>query len=226
MANYHASMTTDARSRILAAGLVPFSNEERGRLRLYVEKADEIRSSRFFERQHVIRPNLEEGVPFTYVLENAEREVVSAVMPPLRLLYATTENVSFRGILSLIGRKAVERSSPESARIRTALRQFSRAATEVLKFDPDMGISSVDENGDLVTVSKPTMREILEDWLYGEYLHTDPLRRARLDQWRSIGVHEKLFLDAVRSLGDVYIQFADEIVTPILAESSLASSNS
>jgi len=38
--------------------------------------------------------------------------------------------------------------------------------------------------------------------------------------WRS----RKLFLDAVRSLGAVYIEFADEIVAPILAEPSLLGS--
>ena len=199
----------------LANALTAFEPAELARLRRYRKKTDELRHSRFMCEAQEFRPWTDENSIVFYEISNASREVVNAVVPPLRLLYSQRDTVSFARIRAMIGGHCSSRGTTDAESLRELLRLFKERVHKVMAVDPDMGHYRV-ESGQVIEAHEPTTREIFEDWLYGEYLHDDEERLARIDRWRGIGIHEFLFLEAARELAAAYVDFADAIVSPIL----------
>jgi len=200
----------------LESALDKFGQVELQRLRRYVEKADELRGSQFLSEQQAFQPQTDHAGHVTYEITNATREVVSAIIPPLRMLYSQNDNVSFVRVRALIGRHAAARKTAEGDRLLEILTLYKLRANQILTFDPDMGMYEVGEMGEVTPTHKPTTREIFEDWLYGEFLHDDEERLARIEGWRSIGIHEFLFLSTARQLAVLYAQFGNRVVRPIV----------
>lgn len=214
--------TIDTASLDLESALAKFERLELQRLRRYAEKADQLLKSRFLQEQQTFNPSTDANGVVIYEITNASREVVSAVIPPLRLLYSQRDNVSFVRVRGLIGRHAATRGTKEAARLLEILNLYKLRANQILSVDPDMGTYHVDERGEITPIHVPTTREIFEDWLYGEFLHADEERLARIDGWRSIGIHEFLFLSTARQLSVLYSEFSDRIVRPIVDRPGLA----
>jgi hypothetical protein len=200
--------------------LVPFDPAELERLRRYARKAEFLRCSEFFRQPQSFSPVVNEDGVVSYTIGNASAEMINAITPPLRLFYSQRDNISFARIGSMVGLHASQRATVDSAALLGSLKAFRQRLTEILSEDPDMGMYTF-KDGAVTARHKPSMKEIFEDWLYGEYLHDDEARIARIEAWRGIGIHEFLFLSTARSLGAAYIDFASDVVEPILAELSL-----
>lgn len=216
-----AGMTAATKRSTDTSALTPFELSDIARLRRYAQKAHELRDSQFMREPQEFRPSTDEYGFVTYEISNASREVVSAIMAPLRLLYSQRDNVSFARTRAMIGQHAPAQGTAAAECLRERLRDFKKGLQEVMAVDPDMGQYQVDEAGEITTIHEPTTHEIFEDWLYGEYLHDDEDRLARIESWRSIGIHEFLFLRTARDLVTVFADFASEIVSPILGEPAL-----
>ncbi len=204
--------------------LTAFQRADLERLRRYHRKAEELRASHFLSEPQHFRTRTDSRGQVAYEISNASREVVSAIVAPLRLLYSQRDNVSFNRIRAMIGRHASSPPTKDAAALLALLAFYKTRLNQGMSFDPDMGIFHVDEAGEVTPIHVPTTREIFEDWLYGEFLHDDEERLSRIEDWRSIGIHEFLFLSTARELATLYVEFADRVVGPILNEPRLAAS--
>jgi hypothetical protein len=83
-----------------------------------------------------------------------------------------------------------------------------------------MVAESTDTEGNVT--SRPTSpREVFEDWMYGERLHDDEDRLARIAPFRDSGVHRFTALSVGTDLMRVYVSLSHWLLPPVLAEPSL-----
>ena len=78
----------------------------------------------------------------------------------------------------------------------------------------------VDDEGNTVSETLVAPDEPFWDWMYGVYLHADPEKYARVQQWQYIGAHKFNFLKMASDLARVYFAFSG-IVRDVLDEPDL-----
>jgi hypothetical protein len=66
-----------------------------------------------------------------------------------------------------------------------------------------------------------TPRQAFLDWLYGEVLHDDEDKLARVDVFRPHGIHLHTAIAVATSLTHVYLWVSKQIIARVLREESL-----
>jgi hypothetical protein len=200
----------------------PFSKDEAGRLRHYIELCEKLRGSRFFD-QYVQRFEIKASSDsISFELPYDDDEAVTTMVARLRKLHLEERPgaASFPRTVRLLRQHTQGRNNPSVDWIRKLLDHYEQQvdlATQAVVIGLSREVTDAQGN----TISEPvTPDENLWDWVYGELLHDDADRRARLKAWAPIEAHRFNFLKIASDLAKVYYSFSG-IVREVLEESVL-----
>jgi hypothetical protein len=210
----------------LREALDPFSIEETHRLRRYVELAEELKACRFFQpRKQTLEISFsaEDGMTFT-LPHGDDDELITAMAARLRTLHtegSRAGTASFGRTARLLRAHATAQQNASADWIRTLLDHYE-AQVELASNSALIGLvrEDVDDEGNTVSETLVAPDEPFWDWMYGVYLHADPEKYARVQQWQYIGAHKFNFLKMASDLARVYFAFSG-IVRDVLDEPDL-----
>jgi hypothetical protein len=208
----------------LVQALAPFSSEEVRRLRRYIELANELRESRFFDqRVQKFEINVSpEGMTFDLPY-GKDDELVTTMVARLRKLHTPGKpgTASFEQTSNLLRAHTDGRDNASADWFRRVLDHY-HARVELAMRESLIGLvrEQVDAEGKTVSETVPP-HEMFWDWVYGVYLHDDEDRLARIEAWRLTGAHKFNFLKMASDLAKIYFSFFG-IVRDVLNEPSLA----
>jgi len=196
----------------VAAIYTPFDAAEVDRMDKFVTNVEAMTARSFFaDPTRSLRIEGGEHQPTTVRLLDIDEEAIDAVTPRFRRLYMPTEAASFHKTFELLKRHVVRRSPPREAVLRE-LAAFEPWEQKMLNATP-------------VTIMRAgermTPHEIVEAYLYAEYLHDDVKLGMKLAEFEPFD--EALrdeFLRVMYVLARVYY-VGRNVVKPILEESSL-----
>jgi hypothetical protein len=208
-----------------ADALTPFANAERERLLRYLARLDRLLRARFFqtEAKITVKFDRERGWGYDAPWEQDE-EAIDAMLPRLRILYerGRPTSVTYPRTVALL--RAHVTATAEGARLTASLNDYDETHKQILE-DETGGLSMVtnDEEGNVTDRRPIPAGEAFLDWLYGEHLHDDEVRLARIEPWRDFGMHRYLALDTARKLTLLYHHFGHHVVRPVVDEPGLLS---
>jgi hypothetical protein len=212
-----------------AEALAPFSREEQLRLVRYTVRADRLARCSFWEREQkmTVTGGEGQGQPLTVEMPHAEDpfdEAIDAMFQRLRIFYQPGRKsaASFERIIDMLREHASVNSSAESEKFLGLLDECTQVHEKAASTSPGIELTIEIANSAGIQVSSTTdPREAFEDWLYGEYLHDDEVRLARIEQWRHLGGHLFVALAVARNLGRFYVSFSNNVVERVSAEPTL-----
>jgi hypothetical protein len=212
----------------LADALTPFSRQEQARLVRYGVRAERLASCSFFKRDKPgLTMNMNPTEGFTAEMPHApdeDDEAIDAMYQRLRNLYSPGRSTaaSFKRIVGLLRDHAAAKGSPDANALLSLLDEVEKAEERAATTGPGIGMvrETRDETGNVISHSTHP-REVLEDWMYGEHLHDDEDRLARIEPFRDIGAHRFTALSVATDLARVYVSFSRWIVARVLDEASL-----
>lgn len=206
--------------------LTPFSSVETKRLRRYALKTAELRNMTFVQtRPKKLNMSYDAEKGFTYeIVPEYSSEVVSAALPPIRLLSSTGNNIAFKNIIAML--RAHLRETEAGKALAATLDHIE--TNTMAAFSQGIGIGftleSTDAHGAQVS-RQQTTREVFEDWLNGEYMHDNEARIERLENLRDIGAHWFTFIVVAWEFAIRACAFGPLVVEPILDVESLHESS-
>jgi hypothetical protein len=208
----------------LREALEPFTAEEVRQLRRYIELAQELRDSRFFEQyRQTFEIRFSEGTMTSELPFGEDDELITTMVARLRKLHSPGREAgtaSFERIVRLFRAHGDVIDNASADWFRKVLDHY-QAQVELASTSALIGLAKerVDEEGDTVseTVSPADM---FWDWVYGVYLHDDPGRFARVQEWSFTGAHKFNFLKMASDLAKIYYSFLG-IVRDVLEEPGL-----
>ena len=132
---------------------------------------------------------------------------------------------SFKRTVQLLRAHTVEGDSSNADWFRKVLDHYE-GQVELATESALIGLAKerVDDEGNTISEAV-SPDETFWDWVYGVYLHDDPDRLARVEEWRLIGAHKFNFLKMASDLAKVYYSFFG-IVRDVLEEPGLVPSAS
>jgi uncharacterized protein YkuJ len=209
----------------LTDALAPFTQEEFARLRRYVELAEELKRSRYFQQKESQKLEINfsgERASFDFRYPEDE-ELVTVMVARLRKLHTRGRpgTASFKRTVLLLRQHTEGRAGTSTDWFRKVL-EWHEAYVEQISTSALVGLAreSVDDEGNVVEeVARPA--ETFWDWVYAVYLHADEDRLARIESWRPFGGLQKfIFLQMATDLSRAYYGFFG-IVREVLEEPGL-----
>jgi hypothetical protein len=213
-----------------AEALSPFSREEQARLVRYTVRAERLANCSFFERREQrlsANYSVDEGltVAMTHAPVKEEDEAIDAMFQRLRIFYAPgrARSTSFSRTMTLLRAHAEASPGDESAKLIGLLDAIKQTEERAATSGPGIGMVIETRLQDGSKSSRNVEpREAFEDWMYGEHLHDDEERLARIEPFRDHGVHRYVALAVATDLAHVYIWVSRWLLIPhVLAQATL-----
>jgi hypothetical protein len=207
----------------LADALTPFSPEEVDRLKRYVERAKQLKESRFFQQEAKFNINVSpEGMTFD-LPRGEDEELVTTMVARLRNLHSEGRpgTASFVRTVRMLRGHTEGRKNPSADWFRKVLDDREARVEQVMSTSV-IGLvrEHVDAEGNVVSTEEVAPDEPFWDWIYGVYLHDDEGRLARVQSWAPQPVHQFNFLQMANDLARLYYAFSG-IVLEVLEEPAL-----
>lgn len=192
----------------ITEAFAPFDAAETRRLRRFVKRVEQLRGSSFFETPgHQITATYAGGGQFNIRAESAGDEAVRAVVGPFRELYTDSEPTSAMSALKLLESHARAADRECNERLIEQLRAVRRAIKERRQRDP-RGVF-LEEQADGGSAAVPP-HQIIDTWLYGEYLHYDPAKADRIEEHEGITEMLRFSLEsAIRDFTEFWARIAE-----------------
>lgn len=186
------------------------TDDERSAMRRYLKLTDELRTCRYFvEDERSMSVTLDHGVTTSWEQTLPSAGATRDMLGVLRQLFGDGERASFASVVKVVRRLA----DPETEAGAFLLRQvtaFERAKQGVL--------DSWDAQPGGTEASPRTPLETFLDWMYGEFLHSDADKAARIEALDTeFRLYEWHFHWVVERLAILFAQFA-AIVRGVLAQ--------
>lgn len=223
-----ASAAVSARDVVFADALTPFAREEQARLVRYVVRAERLHRCSFWGRQRSLTIKAGMDEPLTFEMPDHDDpfdEATDAMFQRLRHFYqrGVKRAASYERISGMLREHAKAAGTAEADRLLQLLDHCDALVENAAMSGPGIGLvrEHFDEATGTTTSYPTTPREVFEDWLYGEYLHDDEDRLARIEPWRDLGAHLFTALAVARDLAQFYIAFSNDLVQRVLDEPSL-----
>lgn len=227
----------DERGRLLpedvdfGLAFTPFTDAERARLARYVKRADRLAAANFWKRTTEHRTTLKitrdapPSLEMTHVEgEGDEDEGLHVMFGRLRHFYqeGNPHAASFPRILKTLRNHASARGGVEGGRMLELLGEIEEWHERVQVEGYGMGLSAETRQTDGSVVAQTvTPRQAFLDWLYGEVLHDDEEKLARVEVFRPHGIHLHTAIAVATSLTHVYLWVSKQIIARVIAEESL-----
>jgi hypothetical protein len=162
-----------AASGALVQGAVA-TPEERSAMLRYLKLTDELRSCRYFtEEERSWSVTLDQGTTTSWEQNLPSAGATRDMLALLRQLFGDGERASFTSMVALVRRYADTETEAGTFLLRQ-VDAFERAKQGVL--------DSWNAQPDGAEASPRTPLDTFLDWLYGEFLHSDAERAARIEQ--------------------------------------------
>jgi hypothetical protein len=210
----------------LAEALSPFTDEEAARLRRYVELAEQLKGSGFFQQgkaKFEIK-STPEGMS-SELSHREDEEAVTVMVARLRKIHTEGRSgtASFPRTLKTLRRHTEERANASADWFREVLDSREEDVKLVLSTSLiGLVVEHRDDEGNLVKSVPLEPDQPFWDWVYGVYLHDDEEKLARVKYWTPMGAHRFNFLQMAWDLTRVYYGFTG-IVREVLEEPALVS---
>ena len=204
-----ASRTFAAASGALSPGAA-LTPEERSAMQRYLKLTDDLRSCRYFtEEERTWDFTMEAGATTTWEQSLPSAEATRAMLALLRQLFGDGERASFTSVARLV-RSIADPETEAGAFLLRQVEVFERAEQGVLdSWDAQPGGTDASPQTPLATFL---------DWMYGEFLHSDAEKAARIAALDTeFRLYEWQFHWVVERLAMLFSQFA-AIVRGVLAE--------
>jgi hypothetical protein len=202
-----------------AQGLTSFTPEEQARLVRYTVRGKRLASCSFFERaKQGVNLNMSAGGELTSTMRHVngdDDEAIDAMYQRLRIFYSPGRptSCSFPRTIAMLREHSTAKGTPDSQMLLELLDQV--VAWEEQAATGGAGIGMVTETRQ-PDGSKSTHtvepREAFEDWMYGEHLHDDEDRLARISHFRAHGIHQFTALTVATDLANVYLWMSRHLI--------------
>jgi hypothetical protein len=192
-----------------AFGPEPFSAAELSAMRRHVELAGELARCRYFtEQERSMKVTMDKGVTTSWEQTLPDRGSTRDMLGVLRQLFEGPKGrASFLAMVELL-RSHADPQSTAGQQLLAAMHFYDRARQGVLdSWDAQPGGT---EHG------PTTPLETFLDWLYGEFLHSDAEKAARIEELDQFQMYEWQFHWVSERLAILYANFA-RIVESALA---------
>jgi hypothetical protein len=207
--------------------LTPFSAEERIRLERYVVRAERLSRASFWQRKkQSLNVRMAVGEAATVEMAHVEGdddEALDAMFARLRQLWAKGRRTaaSYPRTVAILRDHAISKA-PAGQTLLELLDALDAMQATAETSGPGIGLQSQAQHPDGTVTSRDVPpQEAFEDWLYGEFLHDDEERIARIDVFRPHGAHLYVALAVATNLAHVYVWTARFLVNRVLVEDSL-----
>jgi hypothetical protein len=158
----------ETRSKLVRM-FTPFSDEELGVFRRYVERCDRMRDSRLGKLRR-LEVNVIPAPEFATEL-NLQEEDFGGFLMPFRQLYLTKDETEFGKVRNLLSRHAHDKGTETSGQVVEYLKRQKNGYHSVLRESPMGTIFDADPS---TTASfEHTPRDIIDNWLNGVFFHPE-----------------------------------------------------
>ena len=184
--------------------------EERSAMLRYLKLTDELRSCRYFvEEERSWSVSLDRGSTTSWEQKLPSAGATRDMLGLLRQLFGDRERASFASMVALV-RRFADAQTKTGASLLRQVATFERAKQGVL--------DSWDAQPGGTDASPRTPLDTFLDWMYGEFLHSDAEKAARIAELGTeFKLYEWQFHWVVERLAVVFSQFA-AVVRGVLAE--------
>ena len=199
----------EAASEGLVQG-VASTEEDRSAMLRYLKLTDELRSCRYFvEEERSWSVTIDRGKTTSWEQRLPSAGATRDMLAVLRQLFGDSERASFASMVALM-RRFADPHTEAGAFLLRQVAAFERAKQGVL--------DSWDAQPGGTEASPRTPLETFLDWMYGEYLHSDAEKAARIKELDTkYKLYEWQFHWVVERLVVLFAQFA-AIVRGVLAQ--------
>jgi hypothetical protein len=186
------------------------TEDERSAMRRYLKLTDELRSSRYFvEEERSMSVKMDRGVTTSWEQKLPSAGATRDMLGVLRQLCGDGERASFASMVALV-RQFADAQTEAGAFLLRQVAAFEGAKQGVL--------DSWDAQPGGTEASPLTPLETFLDWMYGEFLHSDAEKAARIEKHDTeFRLYEWQFHWVVERLAVLFAQFA-AIVRGVLAQ--------
>jgi hypothetical protein len=183
----------------------PFSPDEIGNMERYLHLAHELRRCRYFtEEERTLNVRMEKGMTTKWEQKMPDGGATRDMLGLLRQLFGDGERASFASVVAIL-RLHADSTSAEGQQLLTTLDSFEEFRDRVLA-SWDLEICTSENEA-------PPPLEVFLDWMYGEFLHSDPDKAARIERLDGpFRLYEWQFHRVSDRLASVFTRF-----TPVVA---------
>ena len=151
-----------------------FSSEEISNIERYIRLTEELRRCRYFtEEERTMNVTMDRGVTTSWEQTMPDHGSTRDMLSLLRQLFGNKERASFASVMAILRRHA-DASSPEGRELLTTLDSFDDLRRRVLA-SWDLEIRTSEDEA-------PPPLGVFIDWMYGEFLHSDADKAARIQR--------------------------------------------
>jgi hypothetical protein len=185
----------------------PFTRAELAAMRRHIQLVESLRRARYFaEEERSLRVTMGNGVMTSHEMTVPDAGATRDMLAVLRQIFSDRERGSFASMLSIL-RTHSNRDTPQGQRLLEVLESFDGMRRLVLR--------SWDLTGGQSSSTHPPLT-VFRDWMYGEYLHSDPIKAERIEQldspWR---LYEWQFHWIAERLASLYSRFAPVVASAL-----------
>lgn len=152
----------------------PFSVDEIANMERYIYLTDELRRCRYFtEEERTMNLTMDKGVTTSFEQKMPDSGSTRDMLGVMRQLFGDKERASFASMVAIL-RLHADSTSPEGQQLLTTLDSFEDLRQRVLASWALEIRTSEDE--------APPPLGVFLDWMYGEFLHSDADKAARIER--------------------------------------------
>lgn len=143
-------------------------------MRRYLKLAEELRSCRYFvDEERSMKVTMDKGVTTSWEQTLPSAGSTRDMLAVLRQLFGDGERASFAKVAALL-RRLADPSAPQGTELLVVVDAFEQARKGVQdSWDAQPGGAEVQPHPPL---------NVFLDWMYGEFLHSDPEKAKRIQQ--------------------------------------------
>jgi hypothetical protein len=180
----------------------PFSADEVANLERHLRLAEELRSCRYFtEEERTLNVTMDRGVTTSWEQTLPDRGSTREMLAVMRQLFSDKERASFASAGAILRRHA-NPTSPAGQHFIATLDSLEEMKQRVLaSWDLQVRTSK--------DADPPPPLGVFLDWMYGEFLHSDAEKAARIDRLDGpFRLYEWQFHWVAERLASLFTRFA------------------
>lgn len=172
----------------------------------HVRLVHDLQRCRYFtEEERSLDVTMDRGVTKSWDMTLPDAGATRDMLGLLRQLFGDGERASFASMVAIL-RPHADADSPEGQRLLEMVEAFERMRQSVL--------DSWDLTGGQDSSPHPPLTVFL-DWMYGEYLHSDPEKAQRIEQLDHFRMYEWQFHWVAERLAMLFARFAGIVGTAL-----------